>query len=106
MSARAFSQRLESKLQCTHGHAPAETALQAQPGFAGIDSRGHERTQLKRPCLRSYPESVAHDCRSRRQDRHLSGARQRSDPISYLRSHAVGVTLTAFSQSFVLDLKK
>src|SRR5262249_16205 len=89
--AATVSQGWESELQRAHGHAPVETTLQAQPGFAGTHPRRDERIKPQRPRLRSDLESLAHDRRSRRQDRYRTPARQRSDTGSHLRPDALGL---------------
>ena len=82
-AAEKIREGQEDDLQCAHGSASDQDALQTERGVAGIDSRRDDGIESQRPRLRSNPKSFAHDCRSRRKRFHYSGARERSDPVSH-----------------------
>src|SRR5439155_17992816 len=46
-------------------------------------------------------ESLVHDCRSRRQERHLTRAHQRSNPISHVLSRPLGLRFRCMRASNV-----
>ncbi len=85
--------RSDTKVNCNARMGPRQIKQHCQLSrrIPGTDSRGDDRTKPQRPRLRSHPESLAHHRRSRRKNRYHTRARERSDPISHLRSHALGL---------------